>query len=372
LEVTPVRSWRDRREFVELPFRLHANAAYWIPPLRLERKLFLSPRFNAWFKHGEAQLFLARRDGRVVGRISAHIDRNFNAYQGNDWGMFGFLELEDDPGVASALLAAAAGWLGDRGRDRMVGPMDFTMNDESGILIEGFEREPFIRQPWHPPYYQRLCEEAGLAKAVDLWMWELHIQDRSKIVPGIVDLAAKLEPEHGIRIRKMKRLRLRGEVDLFGETYNEAWKDNWGFTPYTKEDLDDYAINLQLVFDKNWFMIAERVDTGESVGIACTVPDANQLLKGTNGRLLPFLWRYVRRRWIIDRVRVGFLGVKPEYQHAGVAAGLYLEHFDMAEATPQRWGEMGWILETNDAMNRGMEGMGGKVVKRYRVYERVL
>jgi len=367
-----VRSWRDRREFVELPFRLHANAEQWIPPLRLERRVFLSPRFNAWFKHGDAQLFLARRDGRVVGRVSAHIDRNFNAYQRNDWGMFGFLELEDDPAVATVLLDAAAGWLRARGRDRMVGPMDFTMNDESGILIEGFEREPFIRQPWHPPYYQRLCERAGLEKAVDLWMWELHIEDRSKIVPGIVDLAAKLEPEHGIRIRKMQRRKLRKEVDLFGETYNEAWKDNWGFVPLSKEDLDDYAINLQIVFDRNWFMIAEKVDTGESVGIACTVPDANQLLKGTNGRLLRFLPRYLRRGRIIDRVRVGFLGVKPEYQHAGVAAGLYMEHFDMAETTPQKWGEMGWILESNDAMNRGMEGMGGKVVKKYRVYERVL
>jgi GNAT superfamily N-acetyltransferase len=372
LEVIPVSSRGDRRAFIELPYRLHANAGPWVPSLRIERKLFLSPRFNKWFKHAEAQLFLARRDGRVVGRISAQIDRNFNEYQGNDWGMFGFLEMEDDREVLEALLDAAAGWLRERGRDRMVGPMDFTMNDEAGVLIEGFDREPFVRQPWHPPYYQRLCEECGLEKAVDLLMWELHIDDRSKIVPGIVDLAAKVESEHGIRIRKMKRHRLRKELDLFGETYNEAWKDNWGFTPLTKEDLDDYAVNMQLVYDKHWFMAAERIDTGESVGIACTVPDANQLLQGTNGRLLPFLSRYVRRRWLVDRVRVGFLGVKPEYQHTGVAAAFYIEHFDMAEATRQKWGEMGWILETNDAMNRGMEGMGGRVVKRYRVYEHLL
>jgi hypothetical protein len=372
LEVTPVRSWRDRREFIELPFRLHANAAQWIPPLRLYARLALSPRFNAYFKHGEAQLFLARRDGRVVGRISAQIDRSFNAYQRNDWGMFGFLEVEEDREVLEALLDAAATWLRARGRDRMVGPMDFTMNDEVGVLIEGFDREPFVKQPWHPPYYQRLCEAVGLDKAIDLWMWELHIEGRDQVVPAIVEMAERLEPEHGIRIRKMSRRRLRRELDLFGETYNEAWKDNWGFSPLTEDDLDDYAKNLQLVFDGHWLMVAERTDTGESVGIACTVPDANQLLKGTNGRLLPFLLRYARRRKIIDRVRVGFLGVKPEYQHTGVAAGLYIEHFDMAEVTNQKWGEMGWILETNDAMNRGMEGMGGKVVKKYRIYERVL
>jgi GNAT superfamily N-acetyltransferase len=373
LEVSPVRSRRDRREFIELPYRLHANAEQWVPPLRLERRQYLSKRLNPWFKHGDAELFLARRDGVVVGRISAQIDHNFNAYQRNDWGMFGFLELEDDAEALQAMLDAAAAWLRERGRDRMVGPMDFTMNEESGVLIEGFEREPFVRQPWHPPYYQRLCEQAGLGKAIDLLMWELYIEGRDEVAPAIVEMAQRLEPDHGIRIRKMSRRHLRRDLDLFAETYNEAWKDNWGFTPYTKEDLDAYAIDLQIVFDRNWFMIAEKVDTGETVGIAITVPDVNQVLKRMKGRIVPFgWWHFLRRGKIMDRVRVGFLGVKPEYQHTGVAAGLYIEHFDMAEQTPQTWGEMGWILETNEAMNRGMEGMGGKVVKRYRVYERAL
>jgi GNAT superfamily N-acetyltransferase len=373
LEVSPVRSRRDRREFIALPFRLHANAEQWIPPLKLERQLWLKPRFNSWWKHADAELFLARRDGRVVGRISAQIDHNFNAYQGNDWGMFGFLELEDDAEALAALLDTAADWLRERGRDRMVGPMDFTMNDEVGVLIEGFDREPFVKQPWHPPYYQRLCEQAGLDKAIDLWMWELYIEGRDNVVPAIVEMADKLEPEHGIRIRKMSRRHLRRELELFGQTYNDAWKDTWGFTPYTEEDLDTYAWDLQIVYDRNWFMVAEKVDSGEAVGIAITVPDINQVMKKMRGRILPFgWWHFLRRRKIIDRVRVGFLGVKPEYQHTGVAAALYIEHFDMAEQTPQTWGEMGWILETNDAMNRGMEGMGGKVVKRYRVYEQLL
>jgi GNAT superfamily N-acetyltransferase/catechol 2,3-dioxygenase-like lactoylglutathione lyase family enzyme len=373
LEVRPVRSRSDRREFIELPYRLHSTQERWIPPLRIERRLFLMPRLNAFFKDGEAQLFLARRNGRVVGRISAQIDHAFNRYHANRWGMFGFLELEEDDEAFRALLDAAAEWLRERGRDHMIGPMDFTINDESGVLIEGFDREPFIKQPWHPPYYQRLCEENGLGKAMDLWMWELYIEDREKIVPGIFEAAQQLEPEHGIRLRKMSRRRLRGELDLFGETYNEAWKDNWGFVPYTKETLDYYAQELQLVFDRDWFMVAEKIDTGESVGIAITVPDINQVLKKMNGRLLPSgWWHFLRRAKIMDRVRVGFLGVKPEYQHTGVAAAFYVEHFDLAATTQYKWGEMGWILETNDAMNRGMEGMGGRVVKRYRVYERAL
>ncbi len=373
IEVTPVRSLRDRREFIEVPFRLHASSEQWVPPLRLERHAFLSPRLNKWFRHADAQLFLARRGGRVVGRVSAQIDHAFNAYQGNDWGMFGFFEAEDDPAVAGALVDAAAGWLAERGRDRMIGPMDFTMNDEAGLLIEGHDREPFIKQPWHPPHYRPLLEGTGLTKAIDLWMWELHISDRSSVVQPIVDMAAQLEPEHGIRIRRMSRRRLRRELDVFAETYNEAWADNWGFVPYGPDDLDTYAGDLQLVFDRNWFMVAEKVDTGESVGVAITVPDINQVLRRMNGRLLPLGWlHFLRRRKLIDRVRVGFLGVKRDYQHTGVAAAFYIEHFDTAARTPQTWGEMGWILETNDAMNRGMEGMGGRVVKKYRMYEREL
>jgi GNAT superfamily N-acetyltransferase len=367
-----VASRSAMREFVELPFRLHSNAEQWIPPLRIERRLFLNRRFNAFFRHGEAQLFLARRDGRVVGRISAQIDTAFNDFHGNAWGMFGFLELEDDAEAMNALLSAAESWLRARGRDRMVGPMDFTMNDESGVLIDGFEREPMIRQAWHPPYYQRLCEEAGLEKAVDAFMWSLHIRGRDKVMPIIWDLAEQLEPKHGITIRKMGRLRLRRDLDAFAEIYNEAWSRNFGFVPYSKEDLDAYAQELQLVYDRDWFMIAEDSE-GKTVGMAITVPDVNQVLKKMNGRLLPLgWWRYLNKRRVIDRCRVGFLGVKPAYQHTGVAAGLYAEHFDMAEATRIKGGEMGWILETNKAMNRAMEAMGGEIVKKYRVYERTL
>jgi GNAT superfamily N-acetyltransferase len=286
--------------------------------------------------------------------------------------MFGFLELEDDLEVMGALLDAAAGWLAERGRDRMVGPMDFTMNDESGVLIEGFEREPMVRQAWHPPYYQRLCEEAGLEKSVDTYMWSLHISGRESVMPIIWELAEKLEPKHGIRIRKMSRWRLRRELDAFAEIYNEAWARNFGFVPYAKEDLDAYAQELQLVYDRDWFMIAEDAE-GKTVGMAITVPDINQVLKKMNGRVLPLgWWHYLNRRRIIDRCRVGFLGVRPAYQHTGVAAGLYAEHFDMAEATRVKGGEMGWILETNKAMNRAMEAMGGEIVKKYRVYERTL
>ena len=372
VEVAPVSSRADMREFIELPYRLHSNAEQWIPPLRIERWHFLHPRTGAFYKRGEAELFLARRDGRVVGRISAQIDSAYNEFHGDATGMFGFLELEDDVEALRALLDAAAGWLRERGRDRMLGPMDFTMNDESGVLIEGFEREPMVRQAWHPPYYRRLCEEAGLEKAVDTFMWSLHISGRDQVMPIIWDLAEQLEPKHGITIRKMTRRRLRSDLDAFGEIYNEAWARNFGFVPYSEEDLDAYAQELQLAYDRNWFMVAEDAE-GKTVGMAITAPDLNQVLKKMNGRLLPLgWWHFLNRRRIMDRCRVGFLGVKPAYQHTGVAAGLYAEHFDMAEVTRVKGGEMGWILETNKAMNRAMEAMGGEIVKKYRVYERGL
>jgi GNAT superfamily N-acetyltransferase len=368
--VSPVRGRRDLREFIDLPYRLHSTSPVWVPPLRIERRLFLNRRLNAFFKHGDAQLFLARRDGRVVGRISAQYDQAFNDFHGNRWGMFGFLEIADEPGVLPALLESAEGWLRARGRDRMVGPMDFTINDESGVLIEGYEREPMIKQPWHPPYYAARCEEAGLAKAIDLLMWELHISDRSKMLPVIFKLAEQVEPRHGIRIRKMSRRSLRRDLDRFAEVYNSAWSENWGFVPYSKADLDQYASEMQLVFDHHWFMVAETADS-ETVAVAITVPDINQVLKRMNGRVLPLgWWHYLRRRRIMDRVRVGFLGVKPEFQHTGIAAAMYVEHFDMATVTPQKWGEMGWILETNRNMNRAMEAMGGRIVRRFRLYER--
>jgi GNAT superfamily N-acetyltransferase len=373
VEVTTVSGGRELKAFIDLPFRLNANHPLWVPPLKLERRLFLSRRMNAFFTHGEAEYFLARRDGRVVGRISAQVNHAFNDFQQKNWGWFGFLEFERDAEVLAALLDAAAAWLRARGKERMVGPASFAMNDESGVLIEGYELKPMILQPWNPPYYQELLEQAGMAKAMDLLMWNLEVSGRDKVLPVIFELADKVQSEHGIRVRPMRRWQLRKDLDAFAEVYNAAWSKNWDFVPFSKKDLDAYHQELQLAFDKHWFMIAEKEDTGEVVGMAITVPDLNEVLAQMHGRLLPLgWWRFLTKGRRMRRVRVGFLGVKPEHQHTGVAAKLYVEHFNAAAQRPQSGGEMGWILETNTAMNRGMEAMGGRVVKRYRVYERLL
>ena len=191
--------------------------------------------------------------------------------------------------------------------ERMVGPASFAMNDESGILIEGFDLRPMILQPWNPPYYQQLIEASGMTKAMDLLMWNLEVSGRDKVHPAIFEMAEKVESEHGIRVRPMRRRQLRKDMDAFAEVYNAAWSKNWDFVPYSKEDLDAYAQELQLVFDKNWFMIAERKDTGEVVGMAITVPDLNQVLARMNGRLLPLGWWNFLNKGKDDRPRAGRL-----------------------------------------------------------------
>jgi GNAT superfamily N-acetyltransferase len=374
VEIRPVITRRELDAFIKLPWRLYRNEPNWVAPLLIDVKKRLHQHKNPFFKHAEGQYFLAYRDGQPVGRISAHIDDNLNKFQENAWGLFGWFECEDDAEVAKALLDQAERWLRERGRDRMVGPMDFTTNDECGLLIEGHEHPPIILCPWHHPYYQRLFEQdIGMEKAMDLNMWSLHVTGREKVHPAIWEMAAKVESEHGIVCRNFRKKDLHAEVTRFLEVYNSAWERNWAFVPLNEEEVRAYAKELKPVLDENWAMVAERKDTGEVVGAALSLPDFNQVLAKLNGRLLPFGWvTALREKPKIDAVRVFALGVKPEYQHTGVGARFYQMHYDAAERTPQKGGEMGWILEVNKPMNRAMEGMGGEIKRRYRVYERVL
>jgi GNAT superfamily N-acetyltransferase len=368
--VRPVSGKRDLNEFIRVPFRLHGGTP-WVPPLIMERKEFLDREKNPFFDHAEAEYFLAERDGEPVGRITAHVDERWTQFQGGNDGMFGFFESENDPETATALVEAATGWLRARGRERMLGPMDFTTNDECGILIEGYERLPLVLEPWHPPYYRELLEALGMTKSMDLLMWELYLgtlKQGDRFHDFIHEAAQKSESEHGVTVRQMRKNDLEAEVTRFMEVYNEAWGPNWGFVPITEDEVAFQAKNLKPILDENWAMIAER--EGEVVGAALTLPDINQVLAKMNGRLFPFgWWHFLTGRRKINQVRVFALGVKPEYQHFGVAAALYVRHVETAARVRQKGGEMGWILEVNEPMNRAMEGMGGKVVKRYRLYE---
>ena len=371
VEIRPVASKRELNTFIKLPWRLYRNEPNWVPPLLFDRKRFLDRRRNPFFKHADVEFFLAWRGERPVGRITAQIDRHFNKFQQHDWGMFGFFECENDPEAAASLLSTAEGWLRARGRDRMVGPMDFTTNDECGVLVDGYDLLPTVLTNWHHPYYPGLIEGAGLTKAMDLYMWSLDVADREAVHPAIWRVAAAVESKYGITVRNMRKKDMQAEIGRFLEVYNAAWERNWGFVPLTEEEVRQYAKDLKPVLDENWAFIAEK--DGEPVGAALTLPDYNQVLRHLNGRLLPFGW--AKALWYkpkIDRVRAFALGVKPEYQHTGVGAKLYEMHWEAGERTRQHHGETGWTLESNTAMNRAMERMGGKIVRTYRVFEKPL
>jgi hypothetical protein len=374
LTVEPVRGRRDLSAFVKVPFDLHGEGTPWIPPLIAERRRFLDRSKNPFFEHAQAEYFLARRDGRPVGRISAQVDRRWDEFQGGNDGWFGFFETEDDAETAASLLEAASAWLRERGRERMLGPADFTTNDECGLLIEGFEHAPLILQPWHPPHYREHVEGWGMTKTIDLLMWKLwlgKLKQGDQFHDFIEDAARKAEGEHGVKVRNVNKRELDDEFRELMTVYNEAWGSNWGFVPITDEERRFQTQNLKPVLDENWTMVAE-ID-GEVVGGAITLPDINQVLAKMKGRLLPLgWWHFLTGRRRINTVRVFALGVRSQYQHLGVAAALYVRHRETAEVMPQKGGETGWILETNEPMNRAMEGMGGEVIKRYRIYERAL
>jgi hypothetical protein len=361
-------------KFIKLPFRLHADSPRWVPPVIFERREFLDKGKNPYFEHAEVEYLMAWRDGEPVARMSVQVDERWDEYQGGKDGIFGFFECEDDPEAAEALFDAAMAWLRDRGRERLLGPMDFTTNDECGILVEGFDEPAMILEPWHPPYYGGLMEGLGMAKAMDLLMWDLWLGDLKqgdRFHEFIEEAAEKARSEHGVVIREMRKSDLPAEVKRFMGVYNEAWGSNWGFVPITDAEVEFQAKNLKPVLEEKWTMIAEK--DGKVIGAALTLPDINQVLVKMNGRLLPFgWWHFLTGRRKIDQVRIFALGVLPEYQHTGVAAAFYVRHRQVAEVAREKGGHTGWILETNEAMNRAMEGMGGTISKRYRIYERPL
>lgn len=356
--------------FIRLPWRLYRGAAEWVPPLLSERRRHLDRSRNPFFDHAEAEYYLAWRGGEPVGRITAHVDHRLHEFQHNRWGLFGFYESVRDPAVAAALLGSAEAWLRERGCDRLIGPFDFSTNHECGLLIEGHERKPQILENWHHPYYRPLLEEQGMTKAMDLYKWEIIWEDRNKVLPVISELAERLEPEHAIRLRQMRKRDLKREVRLFMEVYNEAWSHNWGFVPLTDRELDHMAKELKPVLDEDFATVAETAD-GDVAGVCLSLPDFNQVLAGINGRLLPLGWvKALREQRRIREIRVFALGVKPAYQHTGTAAALYRDVWDAVARRGIVRAETGWILETNEPMNRATEALAGRIVKRYRIYER--
>ena len=363
--VRAVRGRADLRRFLRLPRRIYRSNPAWVPPLDVERRAFLDRRRNPFFRHSDAELLLAERDGEPVGRIAAIENRRHLETYGDRTGFFGLFESIDDPEVARALVASAAEWVRARGLVRLRGPASFTINDECGLLLDAFELPPAFLMAYNPPYYTRLLEGCGFRKAQDLLAFRMNVPPS---VPPELAAVARAAERDGVVVRKADFGRLDEEVKLIHRIHSRAWAENWGAVPLTEEEIAVLARELLPYADRDLVLLAER--EGQPIGVAVTVPDFNRALAAARGRLLPFGWLAIlRQRRRIDSVRVLILGVLREHRHRGVDAALYARMIEEARRKGYRWGELSWILESNRPMLAVLERFGAERYKTYRIYD---
>ncbi len=370
MEILQVSDRRGMDQFIRFPWRVYKGNPNWVPPLTNEVKFVLSDK-NPFFHHAEAAYFLARDGDEVVGRIAAIIDRNHINIHNEQAGFFGFFECLPEPTVAGALLDTAARWLKNRDIEIMRGPMNPSTNDECGFLAEGFDSPPMIMMTYTPPYYLDFMEQCGLSKAKDLYAYISIIKE---VAAGdrLEKLSSRIKARlPGLAIRPMNMKNFIKELSAVKEIYNSAWSKNWGFVPMTDDEIDSMAKRLKPLVVPELAVMAE-VD-GKPAGFMLTVPDYNQVLARLNGKLglleiIKFLW-YSRK---ITDIRVIIMGVKEEYRKKGIEGLLFLESFLSAQAKGYIRSEMSWVLEDNVLMQKGCELMGGKLYKKYRIYEKRL
>jgi hypothetical protein len=380
ITIVPVKSRADRREFVDLGFRLNRSDPAWVPPLKAEVHGLLDPNKNPWFGHAEAELFLARRGERTAGRISAHIDRLALTQptaqgMGPGTGFWGFLEAEDGE-TAAALIAAAENWLLTNGMTRALGPISFAMWDEPGLLVAGHDQAPTVMMGHNSPLYEKWVEDAGYRGVQDLHNYALRIdQGFPELTNRIVAMGEKAGK---IRIRPVDKRRFDEEAALILGILNDAWSDNWGFVPFTDAEVAYAGKKLKPIVFEDLVMIAE-ID-GRPVAFMMTIPDLNEKLKHFGGSLFPFNW--ARLLWWLRKpkvrtMRVPLMGVIKELQSTRVASQLafmlieYIRRTAVAKYGATQ-GDFGWVLASNTAMGSVGEAVGGTVAKVYRIYEKTL
>ncbi len=375
IEVTEARSRAERDAFIKFPWQIYLNDPAWVPPLIIERKTFLDRKKHPFFEHGDAALFLARREGKIVGRIMASDDPNYNILHGTNTGCFGLFEAIQDRDVASALLRATAGWLRARGRDEVMGPIDYSTNYMCGLLIEGFDQPPTVLTSHNPSYYAALLQSCGFEKVKDFFAWWLA--DRTEALHRLRRFADRIKPRQRATIRSADLSKIGEESRRVREVYNAAWSKNWGFVPFTPKEFEFMANELKPILQPGFILIAE-ID-GTAAGFILCVPDINVAIRHvTDGRLTRFglpiglakLLYYKRR---IKTVRLVALGVVPEYRRHGLAEMLVLRAIESVMIKRGfTEGECSLVLEDNRLMNRFLEAIGAVKYKTYRIFGRRL
>jgi GNAT superfamily N-acetyltransferase len=368
VRVDPVDGGSGLAEFIALPYRLHRAEPGWTPLLRRDAHALVDVRKNPYYLHAERQLYLARRGSRAVGRVAAIHDRLHLETHRDQAGFFGFFECEDDRDAAAALLDAAAGWLRQRGLARQRGPLSPSINDEVGILVDGFDTPSVLMMPHNPRYYPALVESAGLVKAKDV----LAFQNTHTVLPERLVVATELvRRRYGVSCRPISMRRFREEVALIKSLFNAGWERNWGYVPLTDREIDYVAGQLKPLVVPELVVFAERA--GEPIGFAAAVPDFNVALRrNPSGRLFPGILKVLWAARRITRLRVLLLGVLPEWRNKGVDALLYRRIWEDGRRKGYDWAEAGWILEDNLPMINGLARMGFAPYKTYRIYERTI
>jgi len=367
-----LNSRSDVLRFIRVPWAIYADNSAWVPPLILERRQHLSLR-NPYFRHATLQAWIAFRDGRPVGRISAQIDQlHLERYQ-DATGFFGLLEAVDDRVVFDALFSTAFDWLAKQGIKRIRGPFSLSINDESGLLVDGFEAPPYIMMGHAPRYYAQRLEELGFEKAKDLFA---YVIDPATETPAVVVSLLKRIGKR-IHIRHIERSRFNEELQILQNIFEDAWSENWGYIPFTGEEFDDVGKNLKMLVDDDMVQIAE-ID-GQPAAMMVAFPNVNEAIRDLDGSLLPLGWFKLLWRLKVKGVstaRVALMGVRKQYQNSRLGSALA---FSVIESTRNavlqrgiREVEMSWILEDNKGMRSMLDMGGARVSKRYRVYERAI
>jgi hypothetical protein len=375
ISVRPVRDKAGKRVFLDVPFKVYRNDPNWVAPLYLERFEHLDPGKNPYFRHAEAELFVAEKNGEAVGRVSAQVCKLRSELYQDGVGQFGFLEAVDDPEVFAALFDTAAGWLKQRGMRRIQGPFSFSINDEMGLLIKGFDTPPNMMMGHGARYYQARVEEQGFEKAKDVIAYDYAgAMEPPRVLKAAYDRAMA---DKNIVIRPLDKRNLMRELEIVVSISNDAWSGNWGFVPWTDEEMVALGNNLKMLVTGEYIAIAEY--KGEPAAMAISLPNINEWITGLNGRLLPFGWAKIAWNLLARpprSVRMPLMGLRRKYHGTPLGAALAMAAIARVRAyhagRGTMRGELSWILEDNMPTRKMIEAFGGKPYKTYRIYEKAI
>ncbi len=364
---------RALKQFIDFPHDLFAGDPNYVPELFMAQEALLNREKSPFFLHSSAEYFLARSpEGKILGRIAAILNNNYNEFTGEKAGFFGFFDVIDDYSVVKSLLDTASDWLRQQGLDRVIGPANFSTNETCGVLIENFEEPPFVLTTYNHPYYAEFLERYGFVKNVDLLSYELFPE---KLTPKMAELAVRLEDrlrQNGITIRTIDMKHFDAEVEKFLPIYNASWDKNMGFVPMTEAEVRQMGKDMKMALDPDFAFFAEK--DGKTIGIALSIPNLNEIfIKIPRGRLFPTgVFKFLFGRKSIKTVRVIALGVLPEYRKTGLDVCFYVRNYQTALRKGIKRAEASWILENNDLMNRALLQIDAKVFRKHRIYEKAL